>query len=769
MKNRIKKAFAFRIPIAMLLFLVVMDMLSVRCRENVYKDEDLASNIVTTEEKVADENTEEGKLIIEYNQFYSAGEYEFTFYGENQNEKNVVVIYSKEERPDYIETAYVPGEPIHLTLLENDSKLRFCVKYNGEGTCSVEKVVIKKQLSAEKRNLLIFLNIMWLLMVGYICLYVKRNARKPWAEFPVVLGFFLCVSVVQTFLLDLIAQGNGPGNYLNRVNHWVQSRDYMVLFLLNVLLVFAIHLIVYGIVRRAGISLIISSVVLWFGAEVCLNYYLMRGEVFNLTQLQLTGEAAQVIEGFSIAFPWALIGWMSTVTIVGALCLPWKHFGLWNAIGVLPVLAGVALVLGIYFHLDELLVPMEKYSVFTVNTYYQDVGNALGIVRTAPRKVEAPEGYNRSTIEAIVSDYEGKKSEEQTPDIIFIQCESLFDMSLITDSYWSENPLEGLYELDDEENTQVTYMLSPMTGGGTCNVEYEALTGYSVSNTSGTPFIDMISKDMPSMVSILEDLGYATTAIHTNTGNFFNRRSVYTMLGFDKIEFSEEFEAAGVVSEEDKIGVWYDDEAAYKLLIDDYEHKDESKPYFAHVVTTQNHGPYTTEYDGGVTVDADMSDDANQQLQNYLNLSKLSVESIKELLAYFDQSNRDVILVFWGDHCPGYGQFNMATSGAMGEMKSHYTPLMIWNNFGLKTQWPDLVATYQVPECLCRDLGIYSDSYMNYMMENQAPTVLGNAVFIDSETVTDTSVWDESQISVWNNLWLLQYDRMFGKKYSVSE
>lgn len=778
-KKIIKTVLKYRIPLCMLLFLLAFNLFQIRFRENVFYVDNLKSDIASEEELIAQdvdtfgltvtEDDGKGKLVYSSATYYSAGEYDFVFEGASDCDENTVMIYSKSTGETYLEESYVPGKKYHLTLPVDDEKLRFGIFYAGKGTCSIKKAVVSKNLSAKETGCLMIFHVCWLILLG-IAFFLDRKEIKS-RVFQMLSFFFVTVVVVgiQTLILNALAVGDLQGNYLDMLNHWLGGEVYLKLFLLNFIVFLAIHLMVYGVIRRPGISMLVSSVLLWLMAEVMLNYYLIRGEAFNLTQLQLAGEAAQVVSGFTITFPWNLIGWVALISVVASLCLSWEHFGLPNLCGVIPVVLGLAIILGLYDKSYDILVPMDKYSVYILDWYYEDVGAALGVIRSAPCSVEEPEDYDKKTIAAISEDVEVSTDIASTPDIIFIQCESLFDLSLITESYWSEDPLAELYALDEKENAQVMYMLSPMTGGGTCNVEYEALTGYPVYNTDGTPYIDKISVGMPSMVSVLEELGYCSTAIHTNTGGYFNRRSVYTSLGFDHIIFSEEFQDDATVSEEDIINGWYDDWAAYKLLIEDYENRDETKPYFAHVVTTQNHGPYVSEYYDGIDVDADLSVEANSMLQNYLNLSKLSVDSLQKLIDYFSSAENDVVLVFWGDHCPGYSMFNISLQDSTSEIKSHYTPMVVWNNYDLETQWPQVVSTYQMPIYLCHDLDINNDVYMNYLYENNVPSVLGSIVVEGADTFSDISAWDESQNALWHNLWLLQYDRMFGKKYSVAK
>ena len=745
MRDLLHRILKYRAVIGLLIMLMVVDVFLVRTHEVIYTGQDYVDREI---------------------RYYLPGEYDFAVYGDN-NKQCQIVISSASTGYEYINENYEMGDKVRLSLTDIESELEFGLFSDNHEITEVRKAVVHKCFTSKEKYTVILFNIFMIILMAVVAVYVKREKKIPCLEVVYSIGLLAVISILQLMILDAIASHSYDRDYMWMTYKWLDNTTCLELLMWNAIIVFGIHLVVMGLLKRSYISTIISTVILWVIAEVMLNYYLIRGEGFSISQLQLAGEAGQVIHGFSISFPWHMIIWLAIITLSAIICMPVLSTGYRWYGRLISVLLGVVILGGLYFKAEDILKPIGKNDVYILDWYYQDVGYYLGIVRTAPRAVEAPEGYTKERLEEIASENQGHSDKQvSNPDIIYVQCESLYDLSLITEPDWNEDPLEGLYAMDDKPEAQVTYLLSPMTGGGTCNVEYEALTGYSYWNTDGTPYIDKLSEGMSSLVTILENRGYVTTAIHTNTGGFFNRRAAYTFLGFDKSIFEEEYEQEHLLTEEDKVGIWYNDWATYKLLIDEYENRDTSKPFFAHVVTTQNHGPYTAEYYDGIDVNGAGDSEAKAKLQNYLNLSKLSVESLKQLLAYFENVDNDVVIVFWGDHCPGYNMFDITVDDPLSEVKSHYTPLMIWNNYGMNTQWPNVVSSYQVPEYLCHDLGIDTDVYMNYLYNNQVPATIGNVVVEDVNEYTDTSTWDDRQIKIWDNMWMLQYDRMFGKKYS---
>ncbi len=275
----------------------------------------------------------------------------------------------------------------------------------------------------------------------------------------------------------------------------------------------------------------------------------------------------------------------------------------------------------------------------------------------------------------------------------------------------------------------------------------------------------IIKKDALSVVSILNELDYQTVALHPNTKDFFNRNTAYQNLGFQDTIFSEDLS----IPKEAYIGEWVNDEYCYNALKQNFENRDKTKPYFALVVTTQNHGAYNTPYDdGGVSLDYEWTTDGDRQLQSYLNLEKTSIDAFVELLGYFEKTEEDTIIVMWGDHCPGYSLFGMDfdLENIQNLIALHSTPIIIWDNFELPKRDLGYMASYKISPYILSLLGVHRDVYMEYLNENDIPNILGQYEVWGSDQFIGIGEWNEKEKETWNNLKLLQYDRLFGKKYS---
>ncbi len=115
--------------------------------------------------------------------------------------------------------------------------------------------------------------------------------------------------------------------------------------------------------------------------------------------------------------------------------------------------------------------------------------------------------------------------------------ESFSDPSRLNGVEITGDPLADYYAVADQ--TYSGQMLSQNYGGGTANIEFEALTGFSMGLFNAqltTPYTMLVPKmnQLPSIVSTLKDQNYHTTAIHPYNTSMYKRKDVYEVLGFDE-------------------------------------------------------------------------------------------------------------------------------------------------------------------------------------------------------------------------------------------
>ena len=342
------------------------------------------------------------------------------------------------------------------------------------------------------------------------------------------------------------------------------------------------------------------------------------------------------------------------------------------------------------------------------------------------RGIPEPDDYSKETVDSVLSYIEEKRTENEktenddTPNIIYVQLESFFDVSAIKDITLSENPIPYFTEL--KNTCQSGFLRIPLIGSGTANTEFEVLTGMSMDYFSPGeyPFI-MVLKDNPceSAASILSGIGYKTHTMHNNTGTFYSRHKVYPNLGFDTFTpiehmYDVEYNSLG----------WAKDKLLKEEIIKTLESTSEKD--FVFTVAVQPHGAYPTEPtpdEKSVTVS--ISGSENDELINmysyYVNQIKETDLLIKELTEFFSTYDEKTVIVFYGDHLP---DLKLSESDlTRGDMYS--TEYIIWSNYDMYdsiSDAPDTLEAFQLTSYVFGLVGI-DQGVMNgvhrYMSENE--------------------------------------------------
>ena len=121
----------------------------------------------------------------------------------------------------------------------------------------------------------------------------------------------------------------------------------------------------------------------------------------------------------------------------------------------------------------------------------------------------------------------------------------------MNESFWDASRLEGI-SYDRELTPNLTalkneaaygYCYTPSFGGGTCDVEFEALTGFSVEHlpAGSKPYQQHVTHDMFSLPQYLRAQGYDTLAVHGYYRKFWSRNTAYPYLGFNEFIAAEDF------------------------------------------------------------------------------------------------------------------------------------------------------------------------------------------------------------------------------------
>lgn len=390
-------------------------------------------------------------------------------------------------------------------------------------------------------------------------------------------------------------------------------------------------------------------------------------------------------------------------------------------------------------------------------------------------KVEAmaePKGYSKEKIAELTQKYQeiaeeinqNRSGPIKNTNIIYIMNESFSDPLALNGMEIAKDPIPLTRHL--MENNRSGSILSQGYGGGTANIEFEALTGFSMEPMNPqltTPYTQLLAKvpNFPSIVSYLNEQNYQTTAIHPYNTSMYKRQNVYQSLGFqnfineDTMKNTEKMESNPYIS----------DKAAYQEVLDTLEASKGSN--FIHLVTMQNHMPYVSKY---VSSEYEVSGTENDQItSNYLKDLSYSDQALDNFIKQIDQLAEPTIVIFWGDHLPSvYGDviFNQNSLDKM-----HETPLLIYSNVNKKDKELGMISPiYFAPELLevanADITGFYA--LLNQLQSNlpafEKEMYLEKNAKKMKKSVNELSQETQALLA---DYYMIQYDITTGKKYSL--
>lgn len=413
-----------------------------------------------------------------------------------------------------------------------------------------------------------------------------------------------------------------------------------------------------------------------------------------------------------------------------AACSIWAADGE-NADGLAKRAIGYRIVGWVLFALfiGQFTIPYANRLGISVYTWkpipsYQDNGFLSSFVSTAQLMIpQKPKGYSKQiadkTVKELASRYDKENGEgsaakaardqysQQKPNIVVVMNETFSDLSIydsIKDAgYDGPQYLKSLYP---DSILHGTLQVSAM-GGGTCNSEFETLTGNSMAFIgSGVYPYETYNMNIDNIVSQLKGQGYDTHAIHPAAGSNWNRDGVYSAFGFDT--FDDEATFVGATRFRNRI----DDASTYSKTLEYLNGSD--TPQFIFDVTLMGHSGYETGLvpeDKQVNCTVDGLDEKNQnKLNEYLATSNEEDAQLKTLIDGIKKSKKPTIVLFFGDHQPALSEAIGGESDDIVQTEMQWqTCYTMWANYDVagSVKGTELdTSTSYLSALLCHEAGI---------------------------------------------------------------
>lgn len=137
------------------------------------------------------------------------------------------------------------------------------------------------------------------------------------------------------------------------------------------------------------------------------------------------------------------------------------------------------------------------------------------------------------------------------------------------------------------ENFYFKHFYQQVGQGNTSDAEFVVNTSFYIPPRGAATMV-YAGKELPSLPKMMESQGYSSATFHTNVVEFWNRKELYTALGFDKYYDAKFF------GEEDTVFFGASDEMLYKKTLEELKSMNDSgKPFYSQIISMTAHHPYT--------------------------------------------------------------------------------------------------------------------------------------------------------------------------------
>lgn len=557
----------------------------------------------------------------------------------------------------------------------------------------------------------------------------------------------LCCNIITSLILNFFLEWMERKS-IKEVFAFINERTYVFLF--NAAILFIFLSLVFLVKKKIFVYTVIT--VCWFLIGLT-NGIVLNGRKTPFTAVDLTVVKSILPVLNSYLEVWQIV--LLVILLIGAviglvcLCLYSPSSGASfnrKASGVLVLI--LFLAFGVFAYVGvgrgQLISKFDN----PINGY-KEYGVVYGFCVTAlDTGIDRPINYSRDRVNKLkkkISDTLAEKEEEEntkdskTPNIIFIQLESFFDLTQVKDLNISEDPIPFFHKLQEE--TTSGRLQVPVYGAGTINTEFEVITGMSTDyfGTGEYPYRSVLQKKTCESIAYwLKDLSYESTVIHNNNASFYDRYKVFANLGFDNF----------ITIENMKVHSWTEAGWAKDSVLTDYildTLSETSSRDIIYTISVQGHGDYPTDSQENAKIQVTgegYSESYLNQVTYYANQINEMDEFLRRLIKKLEQSDEDTMVIAYGDHLPG---LDFETSD-LKEGNKYETPYFIWDNFG------------------------YNSSHKQTESENLSAYKLASKVLsqvnIHSGIINQFHQTMSGSKNEGKNLKLLQYDMLYGADFS---
>lgn len=519
---------------------------------------------------------------------------------------------------------------------------------------------------------------------------VNHYLLKGWRRYWPLLLTFLLLWLMTLISFALLWNGNWT------MVQWVMTERIKIV-LVNVAIAFAITIIIMAITNRWWIATGIS--VIFYAGWI----------VASMLKIAARNEPIIPTDLSTLAAPGAMLGMVSksviviillALIVVMALAAWIEHragkntrFSISGRI-ITAVLAVAYLFSFTLANHSSSIIYKQLQNMDDIPYFYSQLRGAKlnGTLLQFANNIDVhtmnkPHGYSRAAMMHIAKKYqrEGATINRQRlhnsvghQNLVFVLSESYSDPARVPGlKIHGGDPIPYLHQLKKHSTSGL--MLSSGYGGGTANMEYQALTGLSIANfspTMPTPYSQLVPYQKRAFA--INQLFPYSIGIHPFTANLYSRKAVYRKFGFNKFYH---FDGGAKITYTKKIqnSPRVSDDSAYKEISLNLQRQPHGK--FVQMATMQNHMPYDPSYyherQFKVSGKGYNNPDQQAQIETYIQGIHYTDAALRSWIKQLDEMKQPVTVVWYGDHLPGiYHGLPMGKYG----VPLHETDYFIYSN-----------------------------------------------------------------------------------------
>ncbi|MGX7352809.1 hypothetical protein RU97_GL002638 [Enterococcus canis] len=380
--------------------------------------------------------------------------------------------------------------------------------------------------------------------------------------------------------------------------------------------------------------------------------------------------------------------------------------------------------------------------------------------------------YNQKSIQSLEQKYQklasqlnkDRKTAPEKQTVVYILSESFSDPSRLPTVELKPDPIPYTRQLMQE--TTAGEMLSMGYGGGTANIEFEALTSLSMYNFNPamtTPYLFVVPKR--EQLFSINQLFEKSIAIHPYTASTYRRDAAFEKLGFDEFYYrdNEEFP----IKHQEKLDKsrYISDEAAFTETLDHIKQNDQN--LFIQLTTMQNHMPYDKgTFNNTIEVAGDLTGRSKQQVATFSQGIHYSDEAMKQFIQQIDQLDQPVTLVFYGDHLPSIYKGDILNQPNI-EVDLHLTDYFIYSNQSAKNVSRQVTTPNMFTPLMLAATQQKVSPYYALMTEvaEKLPAMELQMIVDNKGKLLKENELSKEQLALLHDYQLIQYDITTGKDY----